>query len=480
MKKTFSKVIAALLVVMMAIAMIPSAFAAVTIDSTTDRVITITNQYTSGENTIDSTKLTFTVYKVADITQSDNKLVYTPVSGATFSKAPSGESVAADVTINSEVTGIVATYNNDNKFTAKVGKANGLYLIKPTAKPTNVKSMESVLVQVPNMYKGATDNGAKEWKYTAEVSPKAVFQTTSSDKNIVIGSELADSIDVQGAKGTTRAGDNVKFQLEAAVLGEKTEEGRLKSFVLKDTISKGLTFNADTVKVIGVKDDNTTTVIPGSFDTKEAASTETDKYKGGKVISFEAKADFLASDIYEYKTIQVEYLATVNKNAVMGSAGNPNKSHLEYANATDSNQTEDTEVNVYTYGVQIKKVDSDGTTALQGAKFQIKNTDGVVLDEQTSDANGLVNFERLAPGTYKVVEIEAPANYQLLKDEITVELTKDNATTNGMYQITVTNSKFATPVTGGIGSIVFVVAGLSIMGLGAFLFFKSRKKNESK
>lgn len=475
MKKTFSKVIAALLVVMMAIAMIPSAFAAVTIDSTTDRVITITNKYTSGENTIDSKKLTFTVYKVADITQSDNKLVYTPVSGATFSKTPSGESVAADVTINREVTGIVATYNNDNKFTAKVGKANGLYLIKPTAKPTNVKSMESVLVQVPNMY-----NGAKEWQYTAEVSPKAVFQTTSSDKNIVTASGLADRIDVQGAKGT-RAGDNVKFQLEAAVLGENTEEGRLKSFVLKDTISKGLTFNAGTVKVIGVKDDNTTPdVITDSFDTKEAAYTETDKYKGGKVISFEAKADFLASDIYEYKTIQVEYLATVNEYAVMGSAGNPNKSHLEYANATDSNQTEDTEVNVYTYGVQIKKVDSDGTKALQGAKFQIKNTGGVVLDEQTSDANGLVNFERLAPGTYKVVEIKAPANYQLLKDEITVKLTKDNATTNGMYQITVTNSKFATPVTGGIGSIVFVVAGLSIMGLGAFLFFKSRKKNESK
>lgn len=474
MKKTFSKVIAALLVVMIAIAMIPSAFAAVTIDSTTDRVITITNQYTSGENTIDSTKLTFTVYKVADITQSDNKLVYTPVSGATFSKTPSGESVAADVTINSEVTGIVATYNNDNTFSANVGKANGLYLIKPTAKPTNVKSMESVLVQVPNMY-----DGASEWQYTAEVSPKAVFQTTSSDKNIVTASGLADSIDVQGAKGT-RAGDNVKFQLEAAVLGENTEEGRLTSFVLKDTISKGLTFNADTVKVIGVKDDNTTTDVTGSFDTKEAASTATDKYKDGKVISFEAKAAFLTSDIYGYKTIQVEYLATVNENAVMGSAGNPNKSHLEYANATDSNQTEDTEVNVYTYGVQIKKVDSDGTTALQGAKFQIKNTDGVVLDEQTSDANGLVNFERLAPGTYKVVEIEAPANYQLLKDEITVELTKDNATTNGMYQITVTNSKFATPVTGGIGSIVFVVAGLSIMGIGAFLFFKSRKKNESK
>ena len=474
MKKTFSKVIAALLVVMMAIAMIPSAFAAVTIDLTTDRVITITNQYTSGENTIDSTKLTFTIYKVANITQSDNKLVYTPVSGATFSKAPSGESVAADVTINSEVTGIVATYNNDNTFTANVGKENGLYLIKPTAKPTNVKSMESVLVQVPNMY-----NGATEWQYTAEVSPKAVFQTTSSDKNIVTGSGLADSIDVQGAKGT-RAGDNVKFQLEAAVLGENTEEGRLTSFVLKDTISKGLTFNADTVKVFGVKSDDKTTDVTGSFETKEAASTATDKYKDGKVISFEAKADFLASDIYGYKTIQVEYLATVNENAVMGSAGNPNKSHLEYANATDRNQTTDKEVNVYTYGVQIKKVDSDGTTALDGAKFQIKNTDGVVLDEQVSDTNGLVNFERLAPGTYKVVEIEAPANYQLLKDEITVELTKDNATTNGMYQITVTNSKFATPVTGGIGSIVFVVAGLSIMGLGAFLFFKSRKKNESK
>lgn len=467
MKKSIARVVSVLLVVLMAIAMIPAVSAAVTIDSTTKREITVTNQYAGTEsvdNKIASGDLEFTAYKVATFTQTaDNKLVYTMTANTT-STGLDAESTAADVTLAASATGTVLTQAGDS-FTFDAGTENALYLIKCTAKPTNVKQVESVLVQVPNMY-----NNATEWQYTATVAPKARFQSTGSSKDIVLANgELADSTTATGTNGN-RVGDSVKFQLEATVLGTVADPMTL--FTLKDTMSAGLTYNND-AKVYGVKADGSETEITASFDIKAA----------GTAIDFAAKTDLLTAGLYDYTSVKVLYTATVNENAVMGSNGNPNTVYLEYDNDGDDkhDRTPDDTVIVYTYGVQILKKDSNGETPLAGAEFEIADATGKVLDKGTTGEDGKLNFKRLAPGTYTVTETKAPENYQLLANSITVTVTADNANTdNGMYQITVTNSKFQTPVTGGIGSTIFVVSGLAIIALGGTLLFVASRKRESK
>ncbi len=471
MKKSIAKIVSVLLVALMAISMIPAVSAAVTIDTTTDRVITVTNQY-PGEKSVDqkiaSADLEFTAYKVATFSQVDNKLVYTMTENTT-STGLNAESKATDVTLSSSAKGTVLTQNDDS-FVLNADKDNALYLIKCTKKPTNVKQIESVLVQVPNMY-----NGATEWQYTATVAPKAKFQTTGSSKDIVLANgELADATTATGSKGD-RVGDDVTFQLEATVLGTAADPMTL--FTLKDTMSKGLTYNND-AKVYGVKTDESEDLITDKFKVEASDYDATN----GTTIDFAATSDFLKAGLYEYVTVKVVYTAKVNENAVMGSTGNPNTVYLEYDNDGDDNhdRTPDDTVIVYTYGVQIVKKDADGTNALEGAEFEIADATGKVIDKGITDKDGKLNFERLAPGTYTVTETKAPAGYQLLADSITVTVSADKVTPDGMYQITVTNSKFQTPVTGGIGSTIFVVSGLAIIALGGTLLFIASRKRESK
>lgn len=465
MKKSIAKIVSVLLVALMAISMLPAVSAAVTIDSTTKREITVTNQYAGTEsvdNKIASGDLEFTAYKVATFEQVGNKLVYTMTDNTT-STGLNAESTAADVVLVASAKGTVLTQADDS-FKFDGGTENALYYIKCTKKPTNVKQVESVLVQVPNMY-----NDATEWQYTATVAPKAKFQTTGSSKDIVLANgELANSTVATGTNGN-RVGDDVTFQLEATVLGTVADPMTL--FTLKDTMSAGLTYNND-AKVYGVKADGSETEITASFDIKAA----------GTAIDFAAKTDLLTAGLYDYVSVKVIYTAKVNENAVMGSNGNPNTVYLEYDNDGDDDhdRTPDDTVIVYTYGVQIVKKDADGTTPLQSAEFEIADVQGKVLDKGTTGADGKLNFERLAPGTYTVTETKAPAGYQLLANSITVTVSADNATTDGMYQITVTNSKFQTPVTGGIGSTIFVVSGLAIIALGGTLLFVASRKRESK
>lgn len=470
MKKSIAKIVSVLLVALMAIAMIPAVSAAVTIDSTTERTITVTNKYAGTEsvdNKIASADLEFTAYKVATFEQVGNKLVYTMTSNTT-STGLNAESVAADVTLSTSAKGTVLTQSGD-AFTLNAGTENAIYYIKCTAKPTNVKQVESVLVQVPNMYDEADGTKATEWKYSFTCAPKAKFQTTGSSKDIVLADgSLVDSTVATGSKGE-RVGDDVTFQLEATVLGTTADPMTL--FTLKDTMSEGLTYNND-AKVYGVKADDSETDITSDFEITA----------NGQKIDFAANAEILKSDLYDYVTVKVVYTAKVNEKAVMGSTGNPNTVYLEYDNDGDDkhDRTPDDTVIVYTYGVQIYKLDSDGKTPLKGAEFEIADATGKVLDKGVTGEDGKLNFARLAPGTYTVKETKAPAGYQLLADTITVTVNENNALTDGMYQVTVTNSKFQTPVTGGIGSTIFVVAGLAIIALGGTLLFVASRKRESK
>ena len=75
---------------------------------------------------------------------------------------------------------------------------------------------------------------------------------------------------------------------------------------------------------------------------------------------------------------------------------------------------------------EIRKVDGETNEALAGAKLQmVRKETGELIKEWVTDETGTVVFQGLPAGEYEITEIEAPDGYQLLKEPVTITITKD-------------------------------------------------------
>ncbi len=154
------------------------------------------------------------------------------------------------------------------------------------------------------------------------------------------------------------------------------------------------------------------------------------------------------------------------------------------------------------YGkIKIVKYDSDGNTPLAGVTFVLKEPDGTVAAEGTTDSTGTVIFEELYPGRYLLTEVSTVSGHSLLADsvEITVPmtLTEQEATDRGIdrtqciynefedvyyiydftYEIT-NGASLILPTTGGsenVRTMFPMVLAFIIFG-GVGYYFMKRKK----
>lgn len=62
--------------------------------------------------------------------------------------------------------------------------------------------------------------------------------------------------------------------------------------------------------------------------------------------------------------------------------------------------------------IKVIKKDEDTGAMLQGAEFDLQDSEGNVINHGTTNANGEILFEELEPGDYTVVETKAPAGYK--------------------------------------------------------------------
>lgn len=229
----------------------------------------------------------------------------------------------------------------------------------------------------------------------------------------------------------------------------------------------------------------------------------------------------------------VSYTAKLNAKAEIGLPGNVNEAYLTYSNKPDqsgtgNNNTNDTphdKVIVFTYGLDVTKVDSkESSTKLKDAEFKLKNsdnkwatiTDGKVTGWTATENDGSVlksdtegNFKvtGLDDGTYTLVETKAPAGYNLPANGFSVTLTAttangqtwngtaDTALTGlavkvdqtdgtgnvdtGLGAITIKNTQGSSlPSTGGMGTVLLYVAGIAVFVLaGATLVMALRRRN---
>lgn len=110
-----------------------------------------------------------------------------------------------------------------------------------------------------------------------------------------------------------------------------------------------------------------------------------------------------------------------------------------------------------------------------------------------SDKEGKFEIVGLEEGTYHLVETKAPGNYAKLNDQeftvgegtyashangVTYKGTENVVNGTGNEAQRVNNKKVSIPQTGGIGTIIFTVAGIAIMIAAGFVLVKNNKKEE--
>ena len=307
-------------------------------------------------------------------------------------------------------------------------------------------------------------------------------------------------------------GDSVPFQLKAT-LADNVSSYTTYKVVFHDTQSKGLTYNNDAKAYIDGKETNgfaVTATVNADGTTTITVSCDNVKALGAGNSS----------------VITVEYTATLNENAVLGSAGNPNEVYLEYSNNPNksgegNNETGNTPkdvVIVFTYKTVISKVTknpdydpevegSEEYIPLAGAEFTLekynKKTDKrEAITVVKNDEGTTFTFSGLDDGNYRLTETKTPAGYNtvdpiyftitaehdVLSDNpaltslsgnaTTGELTFTPNTTNGSLSADVVNRAGVTlPETGGMGTTLFYVAGAGLVLVAVVLLITRKRMN---
>lgn len=287
-------------------------------------------------------------------------------------------------------------------------------------------------------------------------------------------------------------------------------------FKLTDVIDARLSYKAGQ-KVKVTVPDKADINLEENTDYTVTAPTET---KGGTLVIEFTKAGIQKLAAAEGLKVRAEFVTTINEDADM-SVNIPNDVTLEYGHNPDSTgKTKPGEKpRVYTGGKKFIKIDSSQKDkALKDAKFVVQRADGKYLVEKdgkyswkeipnakaadlakdtdlkvlTSDEDGLfeitgLKYDRPNGTKYKLVEVVAPKDYALLDDPI--EFTVDDKSYTKTFPEgdaapvpadpqKVDNKPLTIPQTGGMGTMIFMVAGLALMG-GAFVAMRKRSAEQA-
>ena len=293
--------------------------------------------------------------KKTDLANDAKAYVEKPSGMQTNSSDLKAEAQKIASALSTTVAGSVSV-TQDNAKTEITGLEPGYYLIKD--KDSSLTGDEAYTEYILNIVADTT------------ITPKTDVPSVEKkvkDTNDTTGdtTEWQDSADYD-------IGDVVPFQLTATLPANVQS---YKSYYLKfdDTLSQGLDFNEGTVTVkLGDKD------VTEFFTTNYDAASKKLTFTCDNILAkgFEAKNG---------ETIVVEYKATLNKNAVIGSKGNPNKVKLEFSNNPnnggegDKGETPEDTVIVFTYKVVINKVNEknealDGAELLFTKRLKVKQT----------------------------------------------------------------------------------------------------------
>lgn len=477
---------------------------------------------------------TYNVYQIFTGTYDDTSETLADIKWGQNSMGETGTAVSADII--TALSGIAADATNNEKLdeilkyantaTTPIGTVDatesltvttGYYLLKDQTIAENANDaystyMVAVAGPVTFTRKSAVPTVEKKVKDTTQDGTQTGWQD-AADYDL---------------------GDSIPYML-TGTLPENFEDYRTyTTYTFTDTLSAGLTFNNDSVKVY--LDAENGKELTSSF-TVETATQE----DGSTVVTISLAngvdlktiTDNDGNAITDANTIVVRYSATLDSDAVVGAAGNPNTVKLTYSNnpnygaptptpipgqptpsvtpAPEEPSTGDTpedKVTVFTYQIAPVKID-DKNAALEGAEFTIYGSDGTTaLGTGTSDAKGNIVFMtgegenatelKLDQGKYVMRETKTPDGYNTAADiTITVTAKYDTDSTDPkLTELTTDVSGFTgtvatgivtgnivdtpasnLPSTGGVGRTMLYVTGiLSVAVAGLYFGLKRRKR----
>ena len=378
-------------------------------------------------------------------------------------------------------SGSALTFGASDGKTTFTTATPGIYYATVTATPAGV-SVKKTGGCVFYLSDALDSNGTSMASQTIDMSAKIADGTVSVSKEIVNG-------DMGNTTQTTEhVGDNVTFKLTASVTGTKDEY--LKSYVIHDSMSEGLDF----VSVDSVTLDEATTLTSGTDYT--VTSTNKADITIALTNAYLDNAKNGDNGFYDAANVVVTLTGKLNANAVHGrtadddktdysnTVANYNKDSLSYTNKQGVASTvEGTTVHVYTFDVDIYKVDATNeATKLDGATFTL--TMGNKTYTATTANGGKASFTGLKKGTYTLVETKAPDGYNLNTTEYTVTIGADGAITGRQYDATLKGVKIGDtpvvmPATGGPGTMMFTIIGASLIACAGILFIVIMRKKKS-
>lgn len=431
----------------------------------------------------DVNSVTFKAYRVFDVTKSGEKYGYTMTTnfknffngkGHTTDDAAYEYVKANQATITEELKNYIATNSTPEDYTAAIisGKAtfsnleDGYYIIVPSG---------------------------------IDFSPNLVTVTGGEEKTVNLkGKDPTTEKKVEDKDwASAQVGKKVTFKVTSKV---PDMTGKLEyHFKLKDTLSKGLTMtDADFVSVkIGNE-----LLLEDKYDVKLTPN----KQEGTTALEVTIR-DFINYKDKAGENIVFEYQAEVNKDAVTVDKAT-NTAQVGFGNKSDElTFSKPDTVKVYTHTLTITKVDGKNQTPLAGAEFELYEGTSVqegkiikLVDEGNgvyhvpdtteltttttvvSPTTGIITIKGLKQGTYTLKETKAPAGYNKGEDT-TIKITAESTDAGETIEvkgdkITVeNNSGIQLPSTGGMGTIIFVAAGVCVVG---FLILTSRKTKRTK
>lgn len=310
-------------------------------------------------------------------------------------------------------------------------------------------------------------------------------------------------------------GDTVNFRLTGTV-SDKYEYYNEYGYKFVDTMEQGLTMKEGSVKI----------TISGVDVTDQFMVV----YSANGFEAYANLKDLTKVTISAGTKVLVEYQATLNNNALLGSAGNRNSVVLFYENNPYANDYGELDPNsppptppgktppavtvIFTFKGSVNKVDKDGN-ALKGAGFTLykwyaDENDWVTVGSEIKLTNSNVfSWEGLDAGKYKLVETSVPAGYNKAEDLIfKVEAVYNDQNPDSLNKLVIRNeagntiSEGVTPVftissdfvfttdvknltgaelpeTGGMGTtLIYTVGGILCFAALVLLITKKRMASE--
>lgn len=381
----------------------------------------------------------------------------------------------------------------------------GYYLIRNTAVPAGETFSDYIVFVLED-----------DMKISPKSAPSPVQEKKVTDKND--SSPDAELTNATQDSADYDIGDAIPYTLTVRLPSNYTSYDKYK-LVFSDEMSKGLSFDGKAKIYFGAED------TAGSDITFTATSGSTLYTDGGNTYTYtidDLKADAYKSyNLTNSSVITIKYTAVLNKDAVIGEAGNPNAFSLQYSNhPTDTSSVGTTEkdiTTVFTFKLVFNKVDGD-SNPLSGAEFILykwveeendwinvtnlgTDTDKPTLEKSGTDAvpNSIFTFKGLDDGKYKLHESETPAGYNTIEDfEFTVTAQHDDISAtpqlialsgsndnisfvmsqnvhDGSLTANIKNeSGSVLPTTGAKGTTIMVLAGsvLAFIGIAVLVTFR--------